>query len=87
MSTEPGEAFCRVARATAARAAAVTGADGVIIGITDGPVVRYRYGVGVFEDSDFEGSLLVPPARSLLEGRAMQGDGTEEVSPGVRAEV
>ncbi len=87
VSSEQDDGFARVARAVAARACALTGADGVIIGITDGPVVRFRFGVGVFEDSDFEGSLLVPPARALLEGRGMQGGADEAVSPGVRAEI
>jgi len=87
LSPEQGEGFARVARALAARAAALTGADGVIVGITDGPVVRFRFGVGVFEGSDFEASLLVPPARALLEGRGLRGDADEDVSPGVRAEI
>ena len=82
-----GDGFARVVRALAARATALTGADGVIVGVTSGPTVRFRFGVGVFEGSDFEGSLLVPPARSLLEGRGMRGGVAEEVSPGVRAEI
>jgi len=84
---ESGEASDRVVRALAARAAGLTGADGVIIGLADGPTVRFRLGVGVFEHSEFEASLLVPPARPLLRGRGTLGDGTEAVSPAVRAEV
>ena len=87
LSREQGDGFARVARALAARATALTGADGVIVGITDGPAVHFRFGVGVFEGSDFEASLLVPPARALLEGRGMRGGAEEDVSPGVRAEI
>ena len=74
-------------RALAAWAMAETAADGATVGVTDGPIVRYRFGVGVFAGRDFDGSLLVPPGRSLLEGRGMRGDGTEAVSPSVRAEI
>ena len=86
-SREVGAGFVRVARALAGRALALTGADGVVIGVTDGPVVRYRFGVGVFEGSEFDGSLLVPTARSLLEGRGMRGTDEGEVSPAVRVEI
>jgi len=80
-----GPAFAKVA--LAAPAAALTGADGVIVRLTDGPAVRFRLGVGVFEDSDFTASFLVPPAGPLFAGRGMLGDGTEEVSPAVREEI
>jgi len=87
VTVELGAASDRVVRAIAAWAAALTGADGVIVGLTDGPTVRYRLGVGVFEGSDFTASLIVPPARPLLEGRGMLGNGTEDVSPAVRQEI
>lgn len=69
----------------ATRAASLTDADGVTIGLTDGPTVRFRLGIGVFDGHDFDASLLVPAARPLLEGRSLLGDGTEAVSPAVRA--
>jgi diguanylate cyclase (GGDEF)-like protein/PAS domain S-box-containing protein len=73
-----------VLRALAAEAAGRLGADGLTVGLTEGPIVHYRTGVGVFEGEDFDASFLVPAARPLLEGRTMEGDGTEEVSPVVR---
>ena len=84
MTVEPDDPFVEVRRALATTAAARTGADGLIVGLTDGPTVRYRMGVGLFEGEDFDASLLVPAARPLLEGRSMEGDGTEAVSPQVR---
>ncbi len=87
MTVEHELAFDKVVRAVGAQAAALTGADGVIVGITDGPAVHFRCGVGIFEGSDFTASLLVPPARPLLGGRGMIGDGTEDVSPPVRKEI
>ncbi len=87
MTVEHGRAQDTVLRALAAEAASLTGGDGAIVGLTDGPTVRFRLGVGVFEGSDFSASLLVPPARPLLAGRGLLGDGLEEVSPGVRREI
>jgi len=87
VTVEPVSSFDRVVLALAARAAALTGADGVIVGLADGPIVRFRLGVGVFAESDFTASLLVAPARPLLAGRGVLGDGTEDVSPAVRREI
>ena len=87
MTVGRSPALDEVVRALAARAAAVTDADGAVVGLADGPTVCFRSGVGVFEASEFEASLLVPPARPLLERRGLIGDGTEEVSPAVRREV
>jgi len=87
VTAAPGDASDDVVRAIAAHAVALTGADGVIVGLSDGPTVRFRLGVGVFEGSEFEASLLVPPARPLLGGHGTLGDGSEAVSPAVRAEI
>jgi len=88
VTAAPAPAFDNVVRALAVRGAGLTRADGVIIGLTDGPTVRFRLGVGVFETSDFSASLLVPPAtRPPEKGRGVIADGTEELSPGVRREI
>ena len=87
MTVGPSPALDEVVRALAARAASLTDADGAVVGLADGPTVCFRAGVGVFEGSEFEASLLVPPARPLLERRGLLGDGTEPVSPGVRREI
>ena len=80
-------AFSRIVRALAHKAADVTDADGVAVGLAHGPTVLFRSGVGVLDGCDFEASLLVPMARPLLEGRGLLGDETGEVSPPVRAMI